>query len=86
MKKALTTLAFAALLLAGAGLAGCASSRPGTDAAKKCADCGCPDCKTAGSICWKCKDTMKKKCAECGCPDCKAMGDACGKCCEKMGM
>ena len=79
MKKAFTTLALAALLVAGAGLTGCASCC-GKDAAAKCADCGCPDCKAMGGACDKCKEMMKSACA-----DCKAAGGMCPECKAKMG-
>ena len=78
MKKAFTTLALALLLVAGAGLAGCASSCK--DDAAKCADCGCPDCKAMGGACDKCKEMMKSACA-----DCKAAGGMCPECKAKMG-
>jgi hypothetical protein len=76
MRKALTTLAMAALLLAGAGLAGCASKC--CDGNPPCADCrakmGCPDCKD-GKPCEMCAQKMKAM----GCPDCKD-GMKCANC------
>ncbi|MCK6479910.1 MAG: hypothetical protein HUU06_03740 [Planctomycetaceae bacterium] len=57
MRKAFTTLALAALLAAGAGLAGCASSKccDGNPACEKCmaAKPGCADC--AKGACTKCQ-------------------------------
>ena len=80
MRKAFTVLAMAALLLAGAGLAGCASTKC-CDGNPPCADCkahmaNCPECKE-GRMCDMCKEKMKSM----GCPMCKD-GQMCEKCME----
>ena len=81
MRKAFTTLALAALLLAGAGLAGCASKC--CDGNPPCAECqhkmDCADCKD-GQPCSKCAEKMKAM----GCEGCKD-GQMCDKCKEMKG-
>lgn len=82
MRKAFTVLAMAALLLAGAGFAGCASKC--CDGNPPCAACkehmaSCPECKD-GKMCDMCKEKMKSM----GCPMCKD-GQMCDMCKEKMG-
>ena len=51
MKKALTVMALATLLVAGIGFAGCASKKCCPDGS--CTACldKCPDCKAAGAPC-----------------------------------
>ena len=81
MRKALTTLAVAALLLAGAGLAGCSSMC--CDGAPPCAKCAeKPDCAMCkgGEMCAKCAAGEKPA----GCTMCKD-GEMCGKCKEMKG-
>jgi hypothetical protein len=65
MKKAFTVFALAALMFAGAGLAGCASGKccDGNPACEKCAGKGdaaaCEGCKAAGGMCEACKAKAK---------------------------
>ena len=53
MKKALTVMALATLLVAGIGFAGCASKKCCPDGS--CVSCieksDCADCKAAGALC-----------------------------------
>ena len=57
MRKAWTILALSALLLAGAGLSGCASKKACCDGNPACAECAkgqCADCAKAGGTCAAC--------------------------------
>jgi hypothetical protein len=55
MKRAFTTLAVAALLFAGAGLAGCASKKCCADGMGACCQkAECAGCKAAGGMCADC--------------------------------
>ena len=62
MKKAFTVFALAALMFAGAGLAGCAATKCcGSEPGKCCKDAAsCADCKAAGGMCEACKAKMGK--------------------------
>ena len=79
MKRAFTVMALAALLFAGAGLAGCASGMKGGD---------CTFCAKTGMMCTMCKPGAPcEKCMECAkCPSCTAdkACDACMECMKRM--
>jgi hypothetical protein len=65
MKKAFTVFALAALMFAGAGLAGCCATKccDGNPPCAKCTEKGamaCEGCKAAGGMCEACKAKMGK--------------------------